>query len=335
MTTYDLLTGAWDTLTAEGNVRPGIYERRLPSQSGLAVFAGLSLPTALIRLSISVSSSVNTDGLESETKGYRVVRLFNQKDKTMLVSLELNKPTFKEIFKTVAADVAKNLLATTNELDAVTALQGRLNHWQNFMQACGPDGLTKEEQIGLFGELTFFQSALQTGIPAPVVLAAWKGPSGANQDFQANGHALEVKTTLRNSPTRVKITNELQLDESMFDSIALFHLWLGEQPGSLHTLPLLVDKIRQALAEPLANEFTDRLIQVGYHDVHKPIYSQTAYFERARSYYKIEGEFPRIRKGELRPGVGEVSYTIDLSGFGSLQATQDYIIKRIMVNPNV
>jgi len=334
MTTFDLLNAAWKAVESEANKLPGIYERRIPSQTWLALFAGMSLPSTSIRLALSVDSLISTEGLERETKGYKVHRQFNPKEKRTSVCLELNKATFKELFKVVAADVAHSVLDANSEAGAISAMHGRLDHWQKFMQTTGPEGLDKEDQIGLFGELTFLETMLQAGFPAVDVLGAWKGPSSANQDFQANGHAVEVKTTTRNSPNRVRISNELQLDESTFDSLALFHLWLGEQVGSGLSLARLVDRIRASLSESGANDFVDLLIQAGYHDVHKTIYDEFTYVERDRKYFNVDGEFPRVRGSELRSGVEEVAYSIDLAGLDSFRQSQTDVIRRLMVSTN-
>ena len=61
---------------------------------------------------------------------------------------------------------------------------------------------------------------------------------------------------------------------------------------------------------PELNMFKLKLYEIGYFDLHKPLYQNIGYTIRQENIYKVEDEFPRITEEEIRNGVGDVKYTI-------------------------
>ena len=329
MTTSSILKSVWGVLEAESEQRPGVYERRVFAHTGFEVFAGLVRPMMRLRLSIIVPSTVPTDGLERETRGFRVHRHYVATDRSTRVTLELGHQAFRELFEVVAEDVATRILASHDESAAVAAMRERLNHWERFMRTAGPEGLSREDQIGLFGELTFLGTLLRASIPADSAVAWWKGPASENQDFQVGARALEVKTTTGNAATSVRVSNELQLDDTDCQPLFLLHVWLKELDGGGTSLPQLVDDVAALLHGAAAQQFADRLVQAGYHEVHRSLYEETGYMERARRYYRVDGVFPRIRSADLRPGVSKVKYWIHLAGFEAFALEETVVIETL------
>lgn len=322
MTSSDVLKDTWSALEAEREQIPGIYERRVFGQSTFTAYAGLVRPELRLRFSVLVPSSTPTDNLERETRGFRVHRQYVAVDKATRISLELGDVAFRELFVVMAADVAVSVLACSDDATAIDAMRSRLNHWERFMRSAGLGGLSREGQIGLVGELLFLRTMFRDDVPAAEALASWTGPSGANQDFQCGGRALEVKTTVSNTSTAITVSNELQLDDTDCEALCLLHVRLKEQESGGFTLPQLVDEVAATLSEGVASEFADRLVQAGYHSMHTRLYEGTQYVERTRKYYAVKGSFPRIRQGELRSGVQQVSYLADLSGCEGLQVSE-------------
>ena len=315
MTNSSILGSAWAALESEPDQVPGLYERRVLAGSGYVVFAGLLRPGGQLRLTVDVPSIINTDGLERETKGFRVLRQYIANDRVTRVSLELTNASFRELFVVMAEDVAGRILGASDESSAIAAMRERLNHWERFMSASGPGGLSREKQIGLYGELTFLETMLRAGIPATMAVTWWRGPVSENQDFQAGSRAVEVKATTGNSATAVRIANELQLDDTDAQPLYLLHLWIKEMAGSGRSLPKLVDELTGMLTGPEAQTFADLLVAAGYHEVHRQLYVDTGYAERQRHYYQVTDEFPRVRRRDVRSGVSRVEYGIELAGF--------------------
>jgi hypothetical protein len=279
-----------------------------------------------VRLTLGVPATVSTEGLERETKGFRVQRQYEAAERKTYVTLELGEETFRELFEVMAEDVVACVLTAANEAAAVGSMRTRLDRWERFMSAAGPEGLSREGQIGLFGELTFLCTMLDVGVAADRAVGWWHGPDPKNQDYQNGNRALEVKTTTVNSHTAVRISNELQLDDSDCEQLFLLHLWLKELEGEGTTLPMLVEHLRRSLTGAALQTFDERLVGAGYHDVHRALYERTGYVERTRSYYIVEAEFPRIARADLRDGVSKVRYEINLAGFQQFQRPEAEVI---------
>ncbi len=328
--TSSILTDAWELMESEGDSAPGLYERRLVSQSGLPVFAGLVRPGLQLRLLVDVPPAIQTTGLERETAGFRVQRQYNAAQRVTRVSLELVNARFKELFAIVADDIAGRILNASDESGAIAIMRERLNHWERFMRAAGTEGLSREDQIGLFGELTFIRALLETAISPVIIVASWRGPSGANQDFLVGNNALEIKTTTGNTATAAVVSNELQLDDSECGRLFLLHLWLKELQHDGTSLPDLVDEIGNILVGSAADAFADLIVEAGYHTAQRGLYEEIGYVERARRYYVVERDFPRIRVADLRAGVRKVKYEIDMSGFGSYMQPESLVINALM-----
>ena len=77
------------------------------------------------------------------------------------------------------------------------------------------------------------------------------------------------------------------------------------------------------------NSFRLKLFEVGYFDIHKPIYRNTGYNPRQESIYRVEGEFPRIAENEIRHGVGDVKYSIVIADCLSFTRTETELFQDI------
>lgn len=330
MTSSEVIRQVWATLEAEPDRAPGLYERRVHGHSGYELFAGLTRPERKLRLTLCITSSVATDGLERETSGFHVVRRYEPADKKTLVVLELDHAAFRDVFEVMAEDVAECVIEADTEEASVAAMRERLDRWERFMRAAGPEGLSREEQIGLFGELTFLRIMLDAGTVAEHAVNWWHGPGLKNQDFQNGNRVLEVKATTTNSSTVVRISNEMQLDDSDCELLFLLHFWLKELEGAGTTLPMLVGNLRERTTGAARERFDDRLVEVGYHDIHRAVYQRTGYVERARNYYAVEAGFPRIARPDLRAGVTQVRYQIDLAGFQQFRRLEADVIAALI-----
>ena len=81
---------------------------------------------------------------------------------------------------------------------------------------------------------------------------------------------------------------------------------------------------------PVLNSFRLKLFEIGYFEIHKPIYQNTGYNIRQESIYKVEGDFPRITENEIRHGVGDVKYSIVIADCLSFIVTETELFPHII-----
>ena len=200
------------------------------------------MPALLVEVDASVVGAVKEYPLARGFEFYPQSVTPGPRGRTRLC-LVLADTRYRDVFEVLVNDVSERMAAAPGEGEAVKAFIARLHIWQNFMRKHGIGGLTKEAQIGLFGELLFLAAHLLEQTPAHDAVNAWKGPAGGNQDFNIGGRCVEVKCTTVIPPVSVGITSMVQLDDTLVELLLLCHISLvlgggdGESPPGTDRSP--------------------------------------------------------------------------------------------------
>ena len=228
--------------------------------------------------------------------------------------LEQGDESPREVFEVLVADVVDAVLARQAGGDMRSVVAGRLDRWRAFFEERGLIGLGPEAQQGLFGELWFLREHLFHRVGPASAVAAWDVTHRAVHDFQFPRHAFEVKTSSAKQHQKFHVASERQLDATGLDSLHVIVVSLSTVLGGGETLPQLVASLREALASSpqAARFFEDKLLDEGYMGAHEELYRVGYAFRSVRAYHVSEG-FPRILEGDLKAGVGDVSYSVVLS----------------------
>lgn len=239
-------------------------------------------------------------------------------------AVRLRDPTCEDVFSILADDAAGRIAKATDLADSVRILLDLLHRWQLFLTAART-GLGTDAQRGLFGELHFLRSHLMPVLPRIVAVAGWKASEGSHQDFQFPSVAVELKTTSAKRPHAVRITSERQLDDTGAGILFLHTVEVDErelasspQVGGL-SLVDVVGEIRKELESDARSTliFNERLLQAGWLDSAAARYESRRWAIRRERSYRIETGFPRIIEAMLPPGIGDVSYALDLEACGA------------------
>jgi len=262
--------------------------------------------------------SISVERLPDDTPEYKAIKI---------ILLDNN---YKEIFSVLADDIINAVKSTNNKKQAIDTFYSRLSRWINFLERFGTRGLSKESARGLFGELWFLYTYLiKTGYPKSV--ESWTGPQGTPQDFQFLGSAVEVKTTIMKQPQKIRISNELQLDDKGLENLFLFHLSVIERIQSGDTLVSIIKQIRESLEKNIQNKsyFDQMLFDSGYLDEHSEHYASTGYNIRQESFFRVSDGFPRIIECDLPEGVGDLNYSVNVSSCSNFTVSVESFIKTI------
>jgi len=230
-----------------------------------------------------------------------------------------------ELFAAVVADVAA-MLNTPGEPQEELLYQrllGRVRGWQEFMRR-GRDGLGKEAEQGLAGELCFLRELMNAGVLQYSAVNGWKGPLDGLHDFLLGSGAVEVKSTLATEGFPVRIASLDQLDDSQAAPLYLAALRLETDNSGL-TLPEHVVDIRKHLSvDPAALAlFESALHEAGYLDMHAESYNRR-FSVRELALLLVDSEFPRLIPCNVPAEVRWAQYELDLSLLtaNSLQLTE-------------
>ncbi len=307
------LEAKWRELEKAAPTGAGHLRIKLDSQAPVALYLAVAEPSGCRLLAMDFPQDVDAAPLrELRLRGVEVSKSpFPLSVSGSTVSLAASSAEYNDIFAALAEDVllAAEAAALGSVVEAVAA---RLAHWQRFLEKTAPEGLSPDEQAGLFGELWFLTGHLVPTAGRLAAVGTWRGPLGGLQDFQTGAWAVEVKTTRQAAPAAVRIASERQLQSDGLEFLGLVIVALEPRTGGT---PTLVDAVVEARAsvqsEPAALDLLqDRLLSAGWADPQASRYRHTSYNVRWALACEVGTDFPRLTEHDLPMGVGEVSYGV-------------------------
>ena len=326
MTTTNPFVELWHKLENEN--QHGLVKLAYSQDIPYRIYATMLSPDHICGIAISFNSSIKVDIRPFKDLRQLSVELLvdtSFRDSSLLL-VQLRNIENREVFATLCDNLVSAASQVTEERLMVKMVMSKLCEWKSLFDKLSHGPLSKPQQEGLFGELYLLKKMLRqnSGTSENEVVATWHGMEmeRAVRDFQGSNWVVEVKTTATNRPQKVTINGERQLDDSLVENLLLFHCSVDISNGSGITLPELVDEVRNLLANSFIARalFEEKLYHTGYLDKDLESYKDSHYLIRSDKFYKVSGDFPRIRENELRPGVGEVHYAIVLA------ACEQYVI---------
>lgn len=322
----------WQQL--EGEKTLGLVKRLYSSEIDFHIYATFRYPEVYYGIAFNFSNNIKIDISNFDNlKDLKVLLLDDTSFvKTKLLVIELLHVTNKDVFSALCQNLIQSVIQINSEQKIIRTVINQLNKWKTLFDKSSSDGLSTEQQQGLFGELVFLQKCLlQQDANSINVLKSWVGVDAALRDFQCSNWAVEVKTTATNNPQRVTINGERQLDETLLKNLFLFHCAVEISNGNGETLNQKIANIRSFLYDniPALDLFNSKLFEVGYFDSHANKYENRFYKIRFENCYKITDNFPRIKENELRGGVSSVKYDIVLAMCDEYLITENQLLNTI------
>ncbi len=318
VTASDALDETWRVVLGDSPSGEGYFHRRVPLSAILPVHAGIHRPSGHLVLVLETNrKNLNEFELMGDARGY-LIDVFLEKstpDERAFVRIREVNTQFREIFKTFCVDLLEDWCSHSDAAHALSGLSFKLERWRKFFQR-ERVGLSREEYIGLYGELSFVEQALTNNIPVYSLLGAWQGPFGTNQDFLFGTIAAEIKTATGNAPDSIRIANVRQLDTRGLDILFLVHYSFDFRQKSGTTLLQIVKNLRERISTSNSDAlltFNDRLLDAGFVDAAIGKYGDWGFTLRKHAVFRVEDVFPRILEGSFPAGISEVSYTLNLS----------------------
>jgi hypothetical protein len=225
--------------------------------------------------------------------------------------LTLRKPELSGVFALLCEDIAESTRGLPKGSTGIHHVVRRIRAWRKLMESGDSDLLSENAIRGLMGELVLLEQLLLSGRDLGLVAKAWVGPLKADQDFQFDDIAWEVKTTNPDVES-VLIASERQL-YSTERRVRLVVMTLVESIGSEATsLNEQVLKIRKILFSRMdaLDRFEDMLCTAGY--MTRNAYDRPRLKVGRVFAYDVGAGFPRLSSETVPVGVYDVSYRIEL-----------------------
>lgn len=322
----------WIELENEKSFSKGLLFRRYSGSVAPEIFVALKSPEKYHCIAALIKGTIHIDIEQyANLKDITIEILPDKKNpyNRYLLFILLNSE-HKNIFSVLCEDLLLSVSHINNEIVFINEMLNRFEKWKSLFDKISLQGLSPEEQRGLWGELYLLRKLFNNNEDFNKIIMSWVGIEKGIRDFQFGDWSVEVKTTHGKNHQVVHISNELQLDTTNLENLYVLHLSIESRQQSGETLNSLVDSIRLILQQEeysLLTKFNNKLLEAGYFENNKELYSSTGYFVRDESFYKVEDEFPRIEENDIRVGVGNVKYSILLSQCKSFKRNVEEILR--------
>lgn len=307
----------WQELENEQPLKSGLLYRRYSGAIKPDVYVAVKSPEKLRCIAVHLNPAIELQ-LKSWDK-LRDIKIETLPDdrhpgKQFFLILLLDNQ-HSDIFSTLSEDLINQVADITSEPELIRLLLLRLEKWRLLFEKMGQKGLSDEAQRALYGEMYFLRKFLQNTLDAEYCVYSWKGIEKSVQDFQFADWAVEIKTTHGKNHQKIYISSERQLDITIISRIFLIHYSLEVRQNHGETLNDLVDNLSEMLTDsPIAyNLFRFKLLEAGYYDIHRHLYTESGYSIRQENFYRITEDFPKIIESQIPKGVGDVRYSIVVS----------------------
>jgi Putative PD-(D/E)XK family member, (DUF4420) len=177
--------------------------------------------------------------------------------------------------------------------------------------------LSREKQVGLFGELLFLISCIRATTVDDAV-SAWKGFTGNEHDFVFPSGAFEVKTTTTEA-RRHRISSLDQLSPLPNTPLWLISVQLtSATPSTGQTLAEMIDEARQLTSDH--RELERSLARAGWRERDRATYRTPYRLRSVPVAYRIDDSFPALTRAAVARGcphpelIIDATYVVDVSG---------------------
>jgi Putative PD-(D/E)XK family member, (DUF4420) len=326
---------AWEEIGATASPRSGWIARRLFPASPHGIQAAIRSDDGTLALLFEVNVRSLTAGKDRpDCVGFRldVETVETGPNGRCRLCLVLKDPSYREIFATLAHDVAGCVAPAPTEAVAVRMLLSRLNTWQRFLERFGQRTLTIEEQAGLFAELTVLEQELLGALGPAAAVSAWRGPFREVHDFRTGQVSIEVKASLAAAAATFRVSSLEQLDPGNASCLLVRHVALAAGQGSGEALPVLIGRLRTTFRtqDPgAATEFDGCLMECGYLDDHATAYAGTGFIVRGSRWFEVREGFPRLMPGTVPAGIVAANYAVALAQCALFEIAADVAKQRI------
>ena len=234
-------------------------------------------------------------------------------DSRLVIMLKLKNIDYRDIFCALANDLEKSLRSSNDFENAFLLFKNCIEKWKKFFDKFGLQILSREQQIGLIGELYFLLRYVLPNTDSMSALDFWRGHERKHQDFVFPNGNVEIKTSTQKQHSKFYVSSEKQLDNTGIPNLFLYFLVLNEPVQKGMTLPGIVSEIYIVLKKIINadSKFRDFLLEAGYVDEHQYHYELPVYSINKEYFLRIDKDFPRIT--DLPDGIGDIRYSIAIS----------------------
>jgi hypothetical protein len=254
---------------------------------------------------ISITSTINLNGIVVVKRNSGL----NHGELILLLSEKINA----EIFNKLCEDLISTINQHQDNDAMITAVEIRLQRWQELLKHGNDFAMSTEMQMGLFSELTFIENILIPRLGEVQAINAWVGPNFDKQDFLLDDQVVEIKSYRSSKGHIVSISSAEQLySEKQPFYLVSFGLTISDNGKTVSDLSESIKENLSNKSKLLFDLFNLKLTDYGYIPEldNKPYIS---FLIDNTKVFHINQYFPKLTTPNIPGQILKVKYTIDLS----------------------
>ena len=178
-----------------------------------------------------------------------------------------------------------------------------------------------QRQKGLLGELLYLSDRLRQ-MSADIVVEAWTGPDGRDQDFIFEAAWAEIKTIALSADT-VKISSMQQLEQEVPGYLVVYTLEKSTEGEGRITLSAVAEEIKRSLQDNpvVLDRFEMKLFKYGYRSQDIGEYNKNFFRLIEKREYLVNDSFPKLCRENVAREITACTYEISLSAIEPYRRT--------------
>lgn len=232
-------------------------------------------------------------------------------------------------FSVMCYDIAeRSKRGETPEAAAVIAVEC-LRDWAALLKRRSQKGLSRNEVMGLWGELSCLDTLL---VSRPgneyQIIQGWGGPNGEQRDIGFNGNRIEIKTQLSTRSIGLRISSLDQLDDRGDHLKIILNRISPSDKGA--SLADLITSISQRLlaSRSAKSEFELKIELAGYNPNCLESCKELFALDE-RLIFTVSENFPRLIPGNVPSGIKSADYEIAGAAITQFQITWNELVENL------
>jgi hypothetical protein len=251
-------------------------------------------------------------------------------DDNFRLVISLQDSSLTEVFYLLCNNLVRTIpKGGISEKGMLKVVYNRLQRWKKFFSEKKVKMMSRSAQIGLLGELYFFDKVLIPHSDENNICDLWKGPTGGNQDFVFGNFAVEVKTTTQSANATIQISSLEQLDITKLD-VFLYVATISSSKQKEKAISL--NSYVRSINEKLTNNeskisFNELLEEVGYLPLE--IYDENWFEVIDTEVFEVVNDFPGITEDLVGSNIESLEYKIALKNCKAYTIPHTSLIERV------
>ncbi len=231
-----------------------------------------------------------------------------------------------DIFASFCVDMINEIEQSPLGSDNYKTAKMAINFTRNYQKFWLTKGQSRNDQLGILGELVFLNDYLVNNIPEKCI-DNWVDGS---KDFEIEKNFIECKTNQEKNP-KIRISSEYQLEIEKDKNLFIFLLKLcannDDKDKEKITIHSVYEEIKNKLLSEEQKIFFSQTIKSKGFDLEN--LEEKVFSIDYKKIFHVDDEFPKIIKSKISNSISEVKYRISVNQIQEFEVENNEFTKLI------